>query len=175
MTGATVPGEPGASGGRPPLSRAWLFIISIGVCYAAAAAGSFLTSLSVDAWYQGLAKPPFTPPGWAIGAIWTVLYLLMGISLFLVLEAGTGRPDARQGISFFAIQLSLNVIWSLLFFGLRSPLLALVALVLLWGSVAMTLSMFLKVSRPAAYLLVPYLAWVTIAGCLNAGIVLLNP
>lgn len=161
--------------GKGTPARAETFILAVGVCYAAAAAGSFFTRLSVDTWYSGLAKPPFTPPGWFIGAVWTVLYLLMGISLFLVLEEDRNQPTVKRGISLFTLQLGLNVLWSFLFFGLRSPFFAFIGILLLWGSVAANLLQFLKISRPAAYLLVPYLCWVTIATGLNAGILLLNP
>ncbi len=156
-------------------TRAKTFILAVGVCFVAAAVGSVFTGLSVSTWYSGLAKPPFTPPGWFIGAVWTVLYLLMGISLFLVLEKGMDRPEVKQGISLFALQLGLNVLWSFLFFGLQSPFLALIGILLLWSSVAATLFQFLKISRPAAYLLIPYLIWVTIATGLNTAILLLNP
>jgi tryptophan-rich sensory protein len=156
-------------------ARIILLVFSVGICYAAAAIGSYFTGLSVNTWYQALAKPAIAPPGWFIGAVWTVLYLLMGISLFLVLEEDLNLPPVRLGISLFAAQLSLNVFWSILFFGLRSPFLALIGIILLWISVVATLAGFLKVSRPAAYLLVPYLLWVTFAAGLNAWIVLLNP
>jgi tryptophan-rich sensory protein len=161
--------------GRSAFVRAGTFILAVGICFLAAAVGSAFTGLSVDTWYAGLVKPPFAPPGWFIGAVWTVLFLLMGISFFLVLERDGGRPEVRRGISLFSIQLCLNVIWSLLFFGLRSPFLAFIGILLLWGSIAVTLLQFLKISRPAAYLLVPYLVWVTIATGLNTGILLLNP
>ena len=157
------------------LARAGTFILAVGVCYLAAAIGSYFTGLSVDTWYASLAKPPIAPPGWFIGAVWTVLYLLMGIALFLVLERGRDLPGVGKGIALFAIQLALNVLWSVLFFGLRSPLLALIGILLLWTAVAATLLGFLKISRPAAYLLVPYLLWVSFAAVLNAWILLLNP
>jgi len=161
--------------GKSILVRAGTFILAVGVCYLAAAVGSVFTGLSVDTWYAGLVKPPFTPPGWFIGAVWTVLFLLMGISLFLILEEDRSRPDVRRGIALFALQLGLNVLWSFLFFGLQSPVLGLIGILLLWGSVAATLLQFLKISRTSAYLLIPYLIWVTVAAGLNAGILLLNP
>ena len=160
---------------KSTLTRAKTFLLAVGVCYVAAAVGSVFTGLSVNTWYAGLVKPPFTPPGWFIGAVWTVLYLLMGISLFLVLEEDRSRPDVRRGIALFALQLGLNVLWSFLFFGLQSPVLGLIGILLLWGSVAATLLQFLKISRTSAYLLIPYLIWVTVAAGLNAGILLLNP
>ena len=156
-------------------ARILLFILSVGVCFVAAGLGSYFTGLSVGTWYATLAKPPIAPPGWLIGAIWTVLYLLMGISLFLVLEGDRSSPDVRRGIGLFAVQLALNVVWSFLFFGLRSPSLAFLGIILLWASVAATLLQFLKISRPAGYLLVPYLIWVSFATVLNAWILVLNP
>jgi tryptophan-rich sensory protein len=155
--------------------RVLLLVLSIGTCFAAAAIGSYFTSSSVGTWYATLVKPPIAPSGEVIGAIWTVLYLLMGISLFLVLGEDPSRRDVRQGIGLFAIQLGLNVLWSFLFFGLASPSIALGEMILLWVAIAATIWQFLKISRPAAYLLVPYLAWVSIAAVLNGWIVVLNP
>jgi benzodiazapine receptor len=160
---------------RGTLARAGILVLAVGICYAAAAIGSFFTGLSVGTWYQDLVKPPIAPPGWFIGAVWTVLYLLMGISLFLVLGEDLSLPPVRRGISLFLLQLGLNVFWSLLFFGLRSPLLALAGIVFLWVSITATLLQFLSISRPAAYLLLPYLLWVTFAAGLNAWILILNP
>ena len=165
-----------AHGGKGiPASRVLLFVFSIGICYAAAAIGSYFTALTVGTWYVTLAKPPIAPPGWVIGAVWTVLFFLMGISFFLVLEEDRSRPEVRQAIGLFGAQLALNVLWSALFFGLRSPALALVEMLVLWIAIAATLRQFLQISRPAAYLLVPYLAWVSFATLLTAWILVLNP
>lgn len=161
--------------GKSPLVRAGTFILAVGICFIAAGIGSLFTFASVSTWYPKLIIPPFAPPSWVFGPVWTILYLLMGISLFLVLEKGMDRPEVKQGISLFALQLGLNVLWSFLFFGLQSPFLALIGILLLWGSIAATLLQFLKISRPAAYLLIPYLIWVTIATGLNTAILLLNP
>jgi translocator protein len=155
--------------------RVLLLVFSIGICYVAAAIGSYFTSSSVGSWYATLVLPPIAPPGGVIGAVWTVLFFLMGISLFLVLEEDRGRPEVRQGIGLFGAQLALNVIWSGLFFGLRSPALALVGILVLWIAIAATIRQFLQVSRPAAYLLVPYILWVSFATFLNAWILVLNP
>jgi tryptophan-rich sensory protein len=165
-----VTGQKGRTG-----ARVLLLVFSVGICYAAAAIGSYFTSLSVSTWYVTLVKPPIAPPGGVIGAVWTVLYLLMGISLFLVLGENRSRPGVRQGTGLFGVQLGLNVLWSFLFFGLQSPSLALAGILVLWISIAATLLQFLKVSRPAACLLVPYLLWVSFATVLNAWILLLNP
>lgn len=155
--------------------RVLLLVLCIGVCYAAAAIGSYFTSSSVGTWYVTLVKPPIAPPGGVIGAVWTVLFLLMGISLFLVLEEDRSSPEVRLGISLFAVQLGLNVLWSFLFFGLRSPVLALGEMLILWVAIAATIRQFLELSRPAAYLLVPYIAWVSFATVLTAWILVLNP
>ncbi len=155
--------------------RVLLLVLSVGICFAAAAVGSYFTSTSVETWYAGLVRPPIAPPGGVIGAVWTVLFLLMGISLFLVLEEDRSRPEVRQGISLFAVQLALNVTWSILFFGLQSPFLALIGILILWVSIAATISQFLRVSRTAAYLLIPYLLWVSFATLLNTWILVLNP
>jgi benzodiazapine receptor len=156
-------------------TRVLLLAISIGICFGAAAIGSYFTSSSVNTWYVTLLKPPIAPPGGVIGAVWTILFLLMGISLFLVLEEDRSSPEVRLGIGLFAVQLGLNVLWSLLFFGLRSPALALGEMLVLWVAIAATIWQFLKISRPAAYLLVPYIAWVSFATALTSWIVLLNP
>ncbi|MDD1661396.1 MAG: tryptophan-rich sensory protein [Methanomicrobiales archaeon] len=156
-------------------ARVLLLVICIGICYAAAAIGSYFTGTSVTTWYVTLVKPPIAPPGGVIGAVWTVLYLLMGISLFLVASSDRHRPEVRQGLGLFALQLGLNMLWSFLFFGLRSPALALAGILVLWASIAATILQFLKVSRPAAYLLVPYILWVSFATVLTAWILVLNP
>jgi tryptophan-rich sensory protein len=165
-----VTGKKGLTG-----QRVLLLVLCIGVCYAAAAIGSYFTSSSVGTWYVTLVKPPIAPPGGVIGAVWTVLFLLMGISLFLVLEEDRSSPEVRLGISLFAVQLGLNVLWSFLFFGLRSPVLALGEMLILWVAIAATIRQFLELSRPAAYLLVPYIAWVSFATVLTAWILVLNP
>jgi len=166
----TMTGQKGITG-----ARVLLLVLCIGICYAAAAIGSYFTALSVGSWYVTLVKPPIAPPGGVIGAVWTILYLLMGVSLFLVAGGDRHRPEVRQGLGLFALQLGLNVLWSFLFFGLRSPALALGEMLILWVAIAATIRQFLKFSRPAAYLLVPYIAWVSFATVLTAWILVLNP
>jgi len=156
-------------------TRVLLFVLSVGICYIAAAIGSYFTSLSVGSWYPTLVKPPVAPPAWVIGAVWTILFLLMGIALFLVLGQDRSSPAVRRGIGLFTVQLALNVLWSLLFFGLRSPTLALWEMLVLWLAIAATIWQFQKISRPSAYLLVPYIGWVSFATVLTAWILVLNP
>ncbi len=133
-----------------------------------------LTMSGVTDWYTTLTKPWFTPPNYVFGPVWTVLYILMGISLYLVLSQGWENKTVKTGIILFAAQLGVNLMWSLIFFGLHSPLAALACIVVLLALIIATIITFYRVSKPAAVLLVPYLAWVCIATALNAGVVLLN-
>lgn len=147
---------------------------SIGVCFLAAAAGSAFTMESINTWYVTLNKPFFNPPNWVFGPVWTLLYLLMGISLYLVWITKTGKEKKRQAITLFFIQLGFNVLWSILFFGLKSPSAALLGIIVLWMAIILTIRNFLGVSKLAAWLLIPYLAWVSFATILNLSIFLLN-
>ena len=133
-----------------------------------------LTMSGVTDWYSTLNKPWFTPPDYVFGPVWTVLYILMGISLYLVLSQGWENKIVKTGIILFAAQLGVNLMWSLIFFGLHSPLAALACIVVLLALIIATIMTFYRVSKPAAVLLVPYLAWVCIATALNAGVVFLN-
>ena len=148
--------------------------VSIGVCLGAGALGSVFTALSVESWYRAIDKPAFTPPSWVFGPVWTLLYILMGIALFLVWRQGTDTPGVRTALTVFVIQLALNTLWSLLFFGLRRPLLGLIDIALLWAAILVTMVRFHPLSRTAAWLLAPYLAWVSYATALNFAIWRLN-
>lgn len=149
-------------------------IASILICQAAGFIGSVFTTPAIPAWYAQLLKPAFTPPNWLFGPVWTALYLLMGISLFLVWRQGAMGKQVGYPLVLFGLQLLLNVVWSALFFGLRSPLLGLVEIVILWLAILLTILSFLKVSMPAGLLLLPYIAWVSFAGVLNFSIWRLN-
>lgn len=142
-------------------------ILAISVCEGAGIIGSVFTINSVNTWYLTLAKPSFNPPAFVFGPVWTMLYLLMGIALFLALEK-------KAKLKWFYIQLALNSIWSIIFFGLQNPLLALVDIIFLWIAIFMTIKLFWKKNRTSAYLLIPYFAWVTYATALNLAIVYLN-
>lgn len=141
-------------------------ILLILLCEGAGIIGSFFTFNSVTTWYSTLTKPFFTPPSWVFGPVWTLLYLFMGISLYLV----WGKAHLR----WFWIQLILNTLWSIVFFGLKMPISAYIVIILLWLSIFLTIKTFLKVNKTAAYLLYPYLAWVSFASLLNISIALLN-
>ena len=127
----------------------------------------------MKSWYPSLAKPAWTPPDWLFGPVWTLLYLMMGLAAWLVWrQAEAGR--ARRPLLLYALQLLLNTCWSLLFFGLRSPGLALLEILLLWLAIAATLWAFARVRGWAAALLAPYLAWVSFAVALNFAIWRMN-
>jgi tryptophan-rich sensory protein len=153
----------------PHLIAAVLFCIIVG------SLGSLVTTTGPGSWYTGLAKPFFTPPGWVFAPVWITLFTLMGIALYLVWQEGTERPEVRTALAIFGIQFLLNVLWSFLFFGLRSPLLGLIDIVILWLMIALTIRAFYRVNRTAAYLLLPYIAWVTLATALNGSVWLMNP
>lgn len=145
------------------------------LCQGVGGLGALFTASSVRTWYPQLAKPAFTPPGWIFGVVWPVLYCLMGVAWFLVWQGGWERREVRQATAAFFVQLALNLAWSLLFFGLRSPLLGLLEMLALGAAIGATMALFSRVSRVAAWLLVPYLAWVGFALLLNYSIWRLNP
>jgi tryptophan-rich sensory protein len=148
-------------------------VIAIAVCFLAAAIGGVATTSSVNGWYAQINKPSWNPPDWIFGPVWTILYLMMGASAWLVWKQ-SDFSKARLALGFFAIQLALNITWSVLFFGLRQPGWAFVEIIALWVSIALTIVLFYKHSKLAAGLLVPYLLWVTFAAGLNFAIWSLN-
>ncbi len=150
-------------------------IIAIVVCEGVGLAGAFFTFPSIATWYSTLNKPAFSPPSWIFGPVWTILYLLMGVAVYLVWVKGWENKKVKEALIYFTVQLILNFLWSVFFFGLHSPLLAFVDIVLLWLAILLTILKFYKISKSAAYLLIPYLLWVTFASILNLSIVLLNP
>lgn len=149
-------------------------IISIVVCEFAGIIGSFFTSSSVSGWYAGIVRPAFNPPSWLFGPVWTILFVLMGISVFLVWKNGLERKDVRIAIYIFLVQLVLNTLWSIIFFGLKNPGGAFVEIIFLWISILFSIFAFAKVSKTAAWLLVPYILWVSFAAYLNYSIWSLN-
>lgn len=144
------------------------------ICLAAPLAvgilSAFLTRNGMETFHL-IAKPPLSPPGWLFPLVWTILYLLMGIASYLVLISGKPNDHA---LATYDIQLIFNFFWSIIFFNLKLYLFAFIWLVLLWLLILRTIFLFYKISKPAAYLMVPYLLWVTFAGYLNLSIYLLN-
>lgn len=147
-------------------------IIMIIVAELAGVAASLVTFPSIGSWYASLAKPEFAPPNWIFGPVWITLYFLMGIAAGIVWNSKDKRKTFA--LKAYGIQLGLNVLWSLVFFGLRSPGLAFIVIITLWFSIATTMAAFRRVSKSSMILLVPYIAWVTIAMFLNYYIWILN-
>lgn len=145
----------------------------VALCFAVAGLGGYWTSLSQPEWYGQLEKPSWTPPSWLFGPVWTALYLAMAIAAWRVWRKG-GWAEQRRPLTLFLVQLFLNLLWSGLFFGLRSPLLAMVEIDFLWFAILLTLIAFWRVDRLAGALFVPYLLWVTFAGVLNFAVWRLN-
>jgi len=149
--------------------------IACGLCLSVGLMASlFTTRQTISNWYAALDKPFFTPPDWVFGPTWTVLYLLMGISAFLIWRRGINNRTVRICLALFIGQLVLNGLWTPLFFGLQMPLVAFVEILLLWSAILLTIMRFKRVSKTAALLLIPYILWVSFAAVLNGGIWLLN-
>lgn len=159
---------------RPTVVRqgAWL-IGFIAVCFTAAGLGAAVTATSVGGWYQTLAKPSWNPPDWLFGPVWSALYLMMAVAAWLVWR-GHGWSAARPALIWFGIQLALNVLWSVLFFGLQRPDLAFAEIVALWLAIVATCFAFRGKSVTAAWLLIPYLGWTSFAVILNFAIWRMN-
>ncbi|MGA2911013.1 MAG: TspO/MBR family protein [Candidatus Levyibacteriota bacterium] len=149
-----------------------LFLII--VCEGVGFLGTIFTFPSISTWYVTLNKPAFNPPNWIFGPVWTALYFLMGVALFLVLQKKL-KKQRNSLLILFAVQLFLNFFWSVIFFGFHLPLAALLEIALLWISITLLVIDFWKFSKSAAILLIPYLCWVSFAAILNLFVVLLNP
>jgi tryptophan-rich sensory protein len=156
------------------MKKAFRILVFIVICELAGIIGSVFTASSISGWYATLVKPPFNPPGWIFGPVWTFLYAMMGLAAYLVYENGPGRPEIRKALTVFAIQLIINALWSIVFFGARQILGAVVVIVLLWVMILLTIRLFSRISKAAAYLLVPYLLWVSFASVLNISLYTLN-
>ena len=150
------------------------FIISIIICQSAGIFGSLFTFEAVPDWYITLEKPFFAPPNWIFGPVWIILYYLMGVSLYIVWKDELKSKTRNVFFVVFAIQLILNALWSLLFFGLRSPLLGLIDILILDVMLVVTIFYAKRVSKYAAMLLIPYMVWIIIASVLNYAIMVLN-
>jgi len=146
------------------------------LCLAVAAAGGAVTATSVGTWYQGLAKPAFNPPDWLFAPVWTTLYLMIAFAGWRVwrLRGWTDPRGLEPAMLAWAIQLMLNLCWSFVFFGARLIGAALIEIVVLLVAIVATLRLFRRIDRPAAWLLLPYAAWVAYAALLNAALWRLN-
>lgn len=155
--------------------RGWLSAaVSVGLALAVGAVGGLATASSVTSWYPGLEKPAFNPPNAVFGPVWTVLYVLMALAAWRVWRAGPTGGRRRTALILYGVQLALNLGWSLLFFGLRQPGLALGEIVVLFAALLATGVAFFRVDRPAGLMMIPYGAWVAFATILNFEIWRLN-
>jgi benzodiazapine receptor len=136
--------------------------------------GAIVTLPQISSWYSTLSKPWWSPPNWLFGPIWTTLYVLMGIALFLVWREGIHRRDVRFAILIFGVQLVLSLIWSVVFFSLHALFGSFAIVMLLWLAILANIIAFLIISKWAGLLLVPYIIWVSIASYLNYSVYLLN-
>ncbi len=149
-------------------------VIAIGVSQLAGVIGSFFTVSAIDGWYGGIVKPALNPPNWVFGPVWTTLFTLMGIAGFLVWKRGLERREVKIALGIFSTQLVLNTLWSIIFFNFRNFGGAFVEIVILWLAIFLTIIAFSKVSKLSAWLLAPYIVWVSFAGYLNYMIWVLN-
>lgn len=156
------------------MRKALILGAAVALCFIPGIVGSLFTAPAIPTWYAGLVKPAFNPPDWVFGPAWTILYLLMGIALFLVVKGGLTERRVKVAAGVFTVQLFLNGLWSYVFFGLKSPGWALTEIAVLWASILISLILFMRISRAAGLLLVPYLGWVTFAAVLNGATWRLN-
>lgn len=156
------------------LREPFKLIASLLVPLAAGWIGSVFTMSAIDSWYSTLVKPSFNPPDMVFGPVWSILYFLMGVSLYLVWREGASVPRVNFAIGIFGVQIILNTLWSIVFFGMQSPGGALLVIGLLWVAILANIFAFARISKMAAYLLVPYLLWVSFAAVLNFEIWILN-
>lgn len=141
-------------------------ITSLIVCQLAGFIGSIFTTPAIPGWYASLEKPTINPPNWIFSPVWIFLYLLMGVTLYLLWQ-NLPKKEARVGLIFFAIQLGLNILWSVIFFGLKLPMVAFVEIIILWFFILLTMIKSSRVSKASVYLLLPYILWVNFAAVLN--------
>jgi translocator protein len=150
-------------------------LIMIIACEIIGSIGTIFTTPNIPTWYAGLIKPFFNPPNWLFAPVWTILFMLMGVSLYIISESDL-KNNFKKKIAFawFSIQFFFNVLWSLLFFGLKNPFLGFIGIIILWFSIITTIIYFYKINKKAAYLLIPYIIWVSFALILNYSIMILN-
>jgi tryptophan-rich sensory protein len=159
------------------MNRTFKFIFSIVYCQMAGIIGSVFTTPAINSWYQTINKPTWNPSNWLFAPVWITLFILMGISFYLIWTKRENEKlakKAKTAMIIFIIQLMLNIIWSVLFFGLKNPDWAFYEIIILWIAILLTIIKFWPLSRVAGILLIPYLAWVSFASILNFTIWQLN-
>lgn len=157
------------------LKKVVFLLLSIGICLFAGYIGSLFTTPSIPTWYAGLLKPDLTPPSWLFAPVWTALFIIMGISLYLILQSDISKGDVFEGFLLFILQLGLNVAWSYIFFGGHEIFLALMCIIALLAFLLSTIIQVSRFSIAGAALLLPYLLWIVFTTYLNYAIMVLNP
>jgi benzodiazapine receptor len=160
--------------GNGKLREVVRLVVSIVVCQLAGGIGAIFTTPAIPTWYAGLNKPAFNPPNTVFFPVWTTLYALMGIAAFLVWRKGLRERSVRVALGIFAIQLVLNTVWSIIFFGQQSLFGGLIAIVFLWIAIVVNIVAFWRISKVAGALLIPYILWVSFASLLNYSLWMLN-
>jgi benzodiazapine receptor len=150
-------------------------VVSIVACQCAGLIGMLFTTPNIPTWYAALEKPFFTPPNWLFAPAWITLYVLMAVAAFLVWRKGLGEEGVRCALIVFLVQLVLNALWSVVFFGLHSPFWGMVVILALWVAILVTIIKFFRLSVAAGSLMLPYILWVSFASALNIAIWVLNP
>ncbi|MFA6995067.1 MAG: TspO/MBR family protein [Patescibacteria group bacterium] len=145
-------------------------LAAIFISLLAGAIGSLFTIPAISTWYATLAKPAFNPPNWVFAPVWTLLFILMGVSAFLIWREGLNNKNVRTALVLFIFQLIANIFWPMIFFGIHNTGLAFIEIISLWCAILATILAFYEISRISAYLLIPYIIWVTFAGFLNYSI-----
>lgn len=152
----------------------WEFLAFIITSEVIGSLGSIFTAPAIPTWYNTLTKPSLNPPNWIFAPVWTTLFFLMGISAYLIWRYGWEKKQVKSALYIFILQFAFNVFWSIAFFGLKSPFLGLLVIIILWILILLTIMKFSKINKRAGWLLLPYLLWVTFAAYLNFAIFLLN-
>lgn len=153
----------------------WMkLLISLALPQLVAATAAYFTVTGRGSWYQSLEKPSWNPPSWVFGPVWTTLYIMMGIALYLVWISDAPLTTKRRAIIFWGIQLFLNFLWSFLFFGQEQIFIALIEILILWIFILLTIFAVARIGKLSAWLLVPYISWVSFAALLNYAIWELN-
>ncbi len=153
----------------------WIkLVISIALPLAVGGVAGFFTQPEIEGWYRTIQKPLWQPPAWLFAPVWTTLYVMMGIALYLIWKSTAPQQQKRTAIILWAVQLLLNFFWSAIFFKHHKIGLALIDIVALWLAILLTIFAFARINRVAAWLLVPYISWVSFAGILNFTIYRLN-
>jgi len=161
---------------KPCKNNAFCLIALIVVCELLGSLGAIFTAPNISTWYALLNKPMFSPPNWLFFPVWTILFMLMGVALYLILQNDEKKLAIERKIArfWFATQFAFNILWSFLFFGLKDPFLGFIGIIFLWVSIVLTIVSFYKIDKKAAYLLIPYILWVSFATILNYFVMILN-